>query len=409
MSNNPNYIIVFDTETNGFSPIDNEIVQLSYILYDIQKQEVIYSTELQRDIVKIDGYISKKLTKIHGISKQDTLDKRPIKEHLDEFIEYCNQANTIVGHNVQFDINMVIGQINKIFDTLTPEEQSKYTTFIERFEDVTYCTLKHARKKCEEYIENPKQKAKLETVHKILFKQQASGQLHNALVDVSVTLRVYLKLTQGIDICSGSTGPMRDRIITNQDICNLIQPIPITEDEVMSPESDEDKSFITSYTKLENNELKEQKFFATKLITEVFEEGLARAEAKTIGEEFNPVKFHTEKETKELVGKVISEGTTRVAEAKALAGPFVKGVIEEAVNKICGIEITVCSVIIKSGIRKGQECRRILKESFPTCHYHRKTSSKLADSKGGKTRKIRKYKKTRKIRKVKKNRKTNKK
>jgi len=140
MSSNPNYIIVFDTETNGFSPVKNEIVQLSYILYDIVREEIVYATELERDIVKINGNIAKRLTEVHGITKEDTLDKREIKEHLDEFIYYCNQAKTIVGHNVQFDINMIIGQIDKIFHTLTTEEQMIYSIFMKRFEDVTYCT-----------------------------------------------------------------------------------------------------------------------------------------------------------------------------------------------------------------------------------------------------------------------------
>ena len=53
MSYNENLIIVFDTETTGFSPIKNEIVQLSYILYDVIKQEVIYATKPGEDIVDI--------------------------------------------------------------------------------------------------------------------------------------------------------------------------------------------------------------------------------------------------------------------------------------------------------------------------------------------------------------------
>jgi len=405
MSSNPNYIIVFDTETNGFSPVKNEIVQLSYILYDIVREEIVYATELERDIVKINGNIAKRLTEVHGITKEDTLDKREIKEHLDEFIYYCNQAKTIVGHNVQFDINMIIGQIDKIFHTLTTEEQMIYSIFMKRFEDVTYCTLKHTREECKDYIENPKTKAKLENVHKVLFKQQASGQLHNALVDVAVTLRIYLKLSQDIDICG-------DKISTRQIICNLIQPIPITDDDVMYEESSEETPFITSYKKLENGELEEQQFFATKFIRDVIEEGFARAEAKTIGDEFDTVKYYTEKESKRLVGKVISEGTTRVAEAKTFAKPFVRSMIEEAVNKVCGIEIRVCTVIIKSGNRRGQECKRILKENFPTCHYHRRMSSKRSDSKGGKknkkyrkTRKVKQYRKTRKVKQYRKTRK----
>ena len=53
-----NIIIVFHTETTGFSPEKNEIVQLSYILYDTQNQTVIYATSQGDDIVNISGIIA---------------------------------------------------------------------------------------------------------------------------------------------------------------------------------------------------------------------------------------------------------------------------------------------------------------------------------------------------------------
>ena len=59
MSYNQNLIIVFDTETTGFSPTKNEVVQLSYILYDVSKQEVVYATRPGDDIVNIKGKIQK--------------------------------------------------------------------------------------------------------------------------------------------------------------------------------------------------------------------------------------------------------------------------------------------------------------------------------------------------------------
>ena len=93
---NSNIIIVFDTETTGFSPVKNEIVQLSYILYDIQNQTVIYATSQGDDIVNIKGKIPPATTAVHGISKEMTLDKRPIKEHIDQFIQYCSQAGKFV-------------------------------------------------------------------------------------------------------------------------------------------------------------------------------------------------------------------------------------------------------------------------------------------------------------------------
>lgn len=240
-----NNIIVFDTETTGFSPVYNEIVQLSYILYDTDKQTVIYATSPGSDIVKINGKIPKETSDVHGITKEMTLDKRPIKEHIDEFIFYCNQASKFVGHNVKFDIKMITGQIEK-FD-VNVEERAKYNEFLSKFgmvdkvvkkkttkvlPDTAYCTMAESQGICAQLKGVKKLKnEKLMEVHKLLFNQDVGGQLHNALVDISVTLRVYLKLTMDIDICQ-SMNNLPDSVTTvtnNNEICNLIKPIPIQE------------------------------------------------------------------------------------------------------------------------------------------------------------------------------------
>ncbi len=245
-----NNIIVFDTETTGFSPEKNEIVQLSYILYNTETQSVIYATTLGNDIVKINGEIPKITSDIHGITKEITLDKRPIKDHIDEFITYCNQATKFVGHNVKFDIKMITGQIAKIIAE-HPEEEAKYSDFLSKFAMVdkvgktskhkttqvlpvaAYCTMSESKRVCADLKGTKKLKNdKLIEVHKLLFNQDVGGQLHNALVDISLTLRVYLKLTMDIDICQ-SMNKFADSIATltnNNEICNLINPVPIQEE-----------------------------------------------------------------------------------------------------------------------------------------------------------------------------------
>jgi DNA polymerase III epsilon subunit-like protein len=239
-----NNIIVFDTETTGFSPEKNEIVQLSYILYNTDTKTVLYATSLGRDIVKINGIIPKTTSDVHGITKEMTLDKRPIKDHIDEFITYCNQASKFVGHNVKFDIKMITGQIKKIIAE-RPEEASKYNSFLSKFAmvdkinktktsqvlpDTAYCTMTESKGVCAELRGVQKLKnEKLMEVHKLLFNQDVGGQLHNALVDISVTLRVYLKLTMDIDICQSmdNLASSVQTLTNNNEICNLINPIPI--------------------------------------------------------------------------------------------------------------------------------------------------------------------------------------
>ena len=234
---NSNIIIVFDTETTGFSPERNEIVQLSYILYDTQTQTVVYATTQGDDIVNIKGAIPPETTAVHGISKDMTLGKRPIKEHIDQFIQYCLQAGKFVGHNIKFDIKMITGQMKKIVKEF-PEDKERYDNFLKGFDmvgknlpEAAYCTMSESQGVCAELKGTKKRKnEKLMEVHKLLFNQDVGGQLHNALVDISVTLRVFLKLTMNIDICESMTQFTPDvvNVSNNIEICSLIKPISIS-------------------------------------------------------------------------------------------------------------------------------------------------------------------------------------
>ena len=234
---NSNIIIVFDTETTGFSPERNEIVQLSYILYDTQTQTVVYATTQGDDIVNIKGAIPPETTAVHGISKDMTLGKRPIKEHIDQFIQYCLQAGKFVGHNIKFDIKMITGQMKKIVKEF-PEDKERYDNFLKGFDmigkslpEAAYCTMSESQGVCAELKGTKKRKnEKLMEVHKLLFNQDVGGQLHNALVDISVTLRVFLKLTMNIDICESMTqfNPDVVNVSNNIEICSLIKPINIS-------------------------------------------------------------------------------------------------------------------------------------------------------------------------------------
>jgi DNA polymerase III epsilon subunit-like protein len=163
-----------------------------------------------------------------------TLDKRPIKEHIDEFIGYCEQAGKFVGHNIKFDIQMITGQIKKIIQQY-PDEAERYSKFLSKFAminnmlpDAAYCTMNQSKEICAYLKGTKKLKAeKLMEVHRLLFNQDVKGQLHNALVDISVTLRVYLKLTANLDICASMerTPVPSSSVNNNNEICNLINPV----------------------------------------------------------------------------------------------------------------------------------------------------------------------------------------
>lgn len=257
MNDITNNFLVFDTETTGFKVEKGaEIVQLSYILYNVKENKVLYSTKLGDDIVNIQQKIPLSQTShVHGIDESMIVNKKPISYHLDRFIDYCDKANVIVGHNINFDVDMVIGELELL---LKEKENPKFTAFINRLKNnFNFCTMKKSANKClktlskmspntmskynitmnknKNYI---KKGYKLLEVHELLFDEKVNGQLHNALVDIAVTLRVYMKLVNDIDIC-GSVGSLqspRSQPQCNKDICNLIKPSPIKKSPLIKKE-----------------------------------------------------------------------------------------------------------------------------------------------------------------------------
>lgn len=335
MSNN--YIIVFDTETTGFSPERNEIVQLSYILYDITTQTVVYATEPGADIVNINGAIPKETSDVHGITKSMTLDKEPIEAHIDRFIEHCNRAKQFVGHNIKFDIKMICGQMKKIMKN-NPDVKAVYQPFLQRFSmvgknlpDDAYCTMEQSSDLCTDLL--GKKKAKLMEVHKLLFNQDVHGQLHNALVDISVTLRVYLQLTKGIDICKSMTKFSKhvQTVTDNYSICSLINPGLATTTKAI----DYSGELIVGY-RVKPDALIEQ----------------------TVS---------VESVAKQMVEKITSDAVAKLS--------------KKPDRDIICTSVKLCTATIKSGVRKNEICGRKIKLGKEFCGYHNSTKKTKSKSK----------------------------
>ena len=123
----------------------------------------------------------------------------------------------------------------------------------------SYCTMEESKIICSNLARDGNtKKRKLLEVHKLLFKQEPKGQLHNALVDISVTLRIFLKLTKNIDICKIMT--KIDNVINvenNNDICNLINPLSIDDTEIEP--INYTGELITGLTILSDDNVKEEK------------------------------------------------------------------------------------------------------------------------------------------------------
>jgi len=218
-------ILVLDTETTGLpeTKIINpdtlklwpHIVQLSYIVYDVDKNVLI---DIHDSIIKVkDGItISEESSKIHGITK-DICSMSGIEIEL-VFIELFNQlkrADVIVGHNVSFDINIIMVELLRLIylkKEKMPESEliryKHYLHFITNAKNIS-CTMKMAKDICKiktisklgnEYIKFPK----LIETHQYLFNETPNN-LHNALNDIMVTLRCFMQMVYKIDLYNIST------------------------------------------------------------------------------------------------------------------------------------------------------------------------------------------------------------
>lgn len=221
--------LIFDTETTGLAQtkiINQEtlnkwphIVQFSYIIYDMENG-IIVSKDC---IIKLNGItIPEDLTKIHGISNKISQEKgENLEVVLKEFFYYLRKVDFLVGHNISFDINMIIVELLRIiYDRLYPKEHidayKHDLHFLQNFKNV-FCTLKQSIELCglkaidkfgKEYEKWPK----LSELHEKLFGTTPNN-LHNSFIDILVTLRCFIKLKFKNDLCE--TSPEFIKLMSN--------------------------------------------------------------------------------------------------------------------------------------------------------------------------------------------------
>jgi len=221
--------LIFDTETTGLAQtkiINQEtlnkwphIVQFSYIIYDMENG-IIVSKDC---IIKLNGItIPEDSTKIHGISNKISQEKgENLEVVLKEFFYYLRKVDFLVGHNISFDINMIIVELLRIiYDRLYPKEHidayKHDLHFLQNFKNV-FCTLKQSIELCglkaidkfgKEYEKWPK----LSELHEKLFGTTPNN-LHNSFIDILVTLRCFIKLKFKNDLCE--TSPEFIKLMSN--------------------------------------------------------------------------------------------------------------------------------------------------------------------------------------------------
>jgi DNA polymerase III epsilon subunit-like protein len=169
-------VLVFDTETTNLIKRDLSdvyIIQISWIVFNTET----YEQEENDFVLKVPVKI--KNSSIHGISKEISNNGYYINEIIDIFLEDVKKCDVLIGHNLQFDMNMVEIELRRL--GLEDEIDMLYS---KRYFD----TMREGKKYLKE-----KKFPKLQELYTTLFNKKFENA-HNALFDVRATLRCYLKI-----------------------------------------------------------------------------------------------------------------------------------------------------------------------------------------------------------------------
>jgi DNA polymerase III epsilon subunit-like protein len=212
---NPSYrnILVFDTETTGLiqknAPLEEYpyITQFSFIVYDIQNEMIRSSFNTYIKIpsnVIINDYVSQ----LTGVTN-DICEERgiPITEALGIFYHTMSVCDCVIGHNIDFDIQMVNIEIVRNLHSLQhfPDIKNMFNTYrLFKLGIKTDCTMRMTINSCSLYRTNEKNQKykkfpKLVETYYHLFNETPEN-LHNSMVDTLICLRCYLKIKFNIFI-----------------------------------------------------------------------------------------------------------------------------------------------------------------------------------------------------------------
>ena len=232
------YAIVFDVETTGLLPRINpitqmypplehypHIIQMSWILFDMLNNCIV---DTQDSLVQLpeDIVISPFVSELTGITNDMCKARgKPIVDILRKFYDAIQMSHVAVAHNLNFDRTMVRTEIKRHLSEL-PENENWHRLLKDDYNEEigidTYCTMMATIQVCNivgsyypyaksgwdpremngsttstappriqsrSYVKFPK----LSELHQHLFGYVPEN-LHNAIVDVLVCLRCFLKI-----------------------------------------------------------------------------------------------------------------------------------------------------------------------------------------------------------------------
>ncbi len=209
-------ILVFDTETTGLPSDRNasirdvtkwpHIIQLSYILYDIDMQKTLCCVD---DIIKLDDNveISEKSIELHKITRSISNRKGIlISEAINNFNMVLETADVVVAHNLSFDKKMIMVECVRLNTKqyFTNSSGKGVKEYCSMKNSVGICKIERVNSKGEKYYKYPT----LSELHNYLFGHYPEN-VHDSMADVLICLRCYYKMIKGLDILSNGCSIIR--------------------------------------------------------------------------------------------------------------------------------------------------------------------------------------------------------
>jgi DNA polymerase-3 subunit alpha len=200
--------LIFDTETTGIprnktaplSDLDNwpRLVQLAWQLHD-SKGKLLSQHNY---IVRPDGFdIPYKAEQIHGVSTKRALaEGHPLKEVLDLFVEDLAKTSRLVGHNIEFDINIIGAEF--IRQQFNSERFLTIDNLDTGISSTEFCQMTGG-------IGGKLKMPRLVELHEKLFGKNF-GDAHDAAYDVAATARCFFGLIKNKVVTPFDTTPVEE-------------------------------------------------------------------------------------------------------------------------------------------------------------------------------------------------------
>ena len=182
--------LIFDTETTGLpkkwkAPLNDfenwpRLVQLAWQCHDLEGNFLFAKNHV---IIPEDYTIPKEAEDVHGISTDIAKEKGiELKEALSDFVEDVKNAKLIIGHNIEFDINIVGSELLRCG---MEEIMTAAPHFCTKIQSTNFCSIRNKSGS----LKAPT----LTELHLTLFRSPFP-EAHNAAADVEATTRCFLEL-----------------------------------------------------------------------------------------------------------------------------------------------------------------------------------------------------------------------